>query len=81
ATVIADGLLWTSIGFASLEIAARQLPKEESPQEQYQMALATLAAEDRSEIESFLPHFTTGDMLPLFQSVVRQIIQGVAGEN
>jgi AcrR family transcriptional regulator len=80
AAQIADGLLWTTIGFASMEIAASQGPKEESAQEQYEMALASLSDEERPEIESFLPHFTTGDMFPLFKSVVEHMIRGVAAE-
>ncbi len=80
AAQIADGLLWTTIGFASMEIAARQVPKEETPQEQYEIALASLGPDERSEIESFLPYFTTGDMSPLFSSVVDQIIRGAQSE-
>jgi AcrR family transcriptional regulator len=80
AAQVADGLLWTTIGFASLEIASRQLPKEESPQEQYKVALAALGPDEQPEIESYLPYFTTGNMLPLFKSVVEQTIRGVEGE-
>jgi hypothetical protein len=44
------------------------------------MALAALGPEERPEIESFLPYFTTGDMLPLFKSVVEQMIRGLEAE-
>jgi AcrR family transcriptional regulator len=80
AAQVADGLLWTSIGFASMEIATRQLPKDESPQEQYEIALGAITPEERPEIQSFLPYFTTGDMQPLFTSVVQQMIKGLEAE-
>ncbi len=75
-----DGLLWVSIGFASLEIAQRQQPRQETPGEQFSVALATMSDEERSEIASYLPFFATEDLDELYASVLRRFIAGLEGE-
>ncbi len=74
-----DGLLWVSIGFASLEIAQRQQPRADSPGEQFAEALGTMPEEERREIASYLPFFATNELNPLYKFVLQRFIAGLEG--
>ncbi len=75
-----DGLLWVTIGFASMEIARGQTLRSETPGEQFAAALASVPQEERDEIAPYLPYFATEDLDALYASVLRHFIAGLEWE-